>query len=724
MSKADDTYELVGIQFAPRDGIAPTWLPLMNGLNVLYGVNGAGKTQLMSRLRQFFAGGKSNDRLHLRSRLLTDACLAVDPSDKAELVNAANAALSELFGRGFQLGPDLRLTETLQLALSAGCLYLSSPDSGLEVGLAIPLDGSVTEVDSLVRVLEEQHSKLVRMTNDLPESEHELSPADHYAILQLDWRAAEGFTGPNLDYVINFFVEPVTEMSLSNFPLVFRDGGADADRLALMSLGVAVNRFHFNHVLELSEGLPLQAVIAAEIHRRVRSRQDTDDHLQPSADQFTRAAEELGVEIQKIYDSLLLGAPRLRLGDVGPIESLTNARYQLQVEVPATQTGNRMTATTTCIGLEQLSRAQLFWAKASVQLATLIARRDSEQIKHPEFESRYGPSGKVLDRITLQFLPSPRFDPAMVLIDEPELGLHRTAETYLANGLLELARRHRLCVIAATHSPGLINLPNANIIEAHREMDGLTYLSSLDTPTRGSAAALGLEPSDLLRGIRSFILVEGEHDKIVLERCIGNELSRLGAVMVPIRGGKDLDHIFASHFFTNYTDAQIVGVLDNVQSSEARDAWRLAKEAYAKISDTPTARSNQHYAACDAALESLLTTLPDRKGKPENRYLREYYMAAITNHQESRTSFVGLSKPDIIMYLDPSEFGLTEPWTSLHVEFTKRRGQPNVPNNFKDWLRVKRNADFNLPLVRAAADKLAASGDTPDDFLQIVITSR
>lgn len=83
----------------------------------------------------------------------------------------------------------------------------------------------------------------------------------------------------------------------------------------------------------------------------------------------------------------------------------------------------------------------------------------------------------------------------------------------MANALALVPAEPGRCVIVATHSPELLNLPSARHIHTRREETGCSSLVSLKAVDLAALHDLGLSPSDLLRRQRAFLLVEGEHDE-------------------------------------------------------------------------------------------------------------------------------------------------------------------------------------------------------------------
>jgi predicted ATPase len=265
-----------------------------------------------------------------------------------------------------------------------------------------------------------------------------------------------------------------------------------------------------------------------------------------------------------------------------------------------------------------------------------------------------------------------------LVIDEPESGMHRTAEAELADVLSSPEWASSNILVVATHSPEFLNLPNVNIIHI---VKGSTY--NLNRIDREKFMDLGIRPSDLLTGIKTFLLVEGEHEKIIFESIFHDELTRMGCRIIVARGGKNMKDIFESQFIFDFTDAVIISLLDNINSNDVGNIWSESK------------RLAQTGKVIEAG-EYVRQSLPGRKSG-ENIFLSQFLTLALANGQHERVEVFGLSKPDIIFYFQPEDFGLKKSWKELE-ELKNQEKQ-----SFKSWATMKFNADFSVSAIERAA---------------------
>jgi predicted ATPase len=280
-----------------------------------------------------------------------------------------------------------------------------------------------------------------------------------------------------------------------------------------------------------------------------------------------------------------------------------------------------------------------------------------------------------------------------IVIDEPEAGLHRSAEADLARALSSDSWNKGSIVVVATHSPEFLDLPNAHI--SHVDDGMVRELTAID---REDLVALGLRPGDLLGQIKTFLLVEGEHEKVIFENMFGVELRRAGCRIIVARGAKNMKDVFESQMIFNFSDATIVSLLDNIDAIAVNNFWNEAK----KMAATGKLIEAGQY---------IRSSLPG-KNHSENTFLSQFLTLALANGQHERVEVWGLSKPDIVLYFEPSAFGIKRTWEellSIHA--------PGDPS-FKEWATKKYGADFTVPVIDRASRNVSS---TPEEFGSLML---
>ncbi|MFC9555987.1 hypothetical protein ACFTWF_34785 [Rhodococcus sp. NPDC056960] len=299
------------------------------------------------------------------------------------------------------------------------------------------------------------------------------------------------------------------------------------------------------------------------------------------------------------------------------------------------------------LSIEKLSTAQLRWAQYSIRLA--IAHRDEA--------------------------------PVVFLCDEPELGLHRLAERRVAAGLVELAQKGQMSVLAATHSSFVLDNAKATKILTYRDKNGagatrvrpLTYSLLDDLDIDLSVVQLGLQFSDLIQLMNVAVVVEGLHDEVVLKNLLRPHLDKASAGIFAMRGAKNAKSLVEAKLLFMATNARVLVVLDNLDNQIISGHWK---------------------AICDAADEGDLDEarrkvggLLSLKGVDEARYLAELATAALETGNISRVEIFGLSQPDIVCYLPEADLltDSTQSWEML-IRRWKNDAPMTGPSNIKKYL--------------------------------------
>lgn len=220
-----------------------------------------------------------------------------------------------------------------------------------------------------------------------------------------------------------------------------------------------------------------------------------------------------------------------------------------------------------------------------------------------------------------------------------------------------------------------------------------------------AALSLGLSPAALLQTVRVFVLVEGPHDKAILDSLLLDDLRQASAVTVPMGGGLAAASIADSELLFEFTDAQVVVVLDNVAMAELMPLWQQAI-AHAESGDVRQARR------VAAGLERL--------DGWEAKWMRDLLGRALDRGMWHRIVPATLHEPDVICYLPVHSFIDTASWTDLKQQW-RQHYAPKRPKDFKGWLeqhsphRVK----IGLKAIEAALPDAVASRDLQDVGLRI-----
>lgn len=299
--------------------------------------------------------------------------------------------------------------------------------------------------------------------------------------------------------------------------------------------------------------------------------------------------------------------------------------------------------------------------------------------------------------------------PQVFIIDEPERSLHRTRERELPQMLKNLCiSSENMAVLAASHAPAFLDGVDASLHHVSRRHAYPTVLhSGTSALTSQTAETLGLSPSDLLQLTRVFLLVEGEHDEIVIQALCGDFLEAAQVKIIPMRGGRKLPGTVESQVLFDFTDAHLVAVLDNVRTEEIRAGWMEAQTRYLS-------------GDASEAIEYLSGEFKQHKGT-EYEWIVEWLSRALKKGVHERMEPYGLAARDIIEYL-PVEVlvpNAGKTWDELRHEHDA--AMPSLDRSkglheFKTWLKHAYRADTSVSNVRRAAASMTV---VPEEFRKL-----
>lgn len=324
------------------------------------------------------------------------------------------------------------------------------------------------------------------------------------------------------------------------------------------------------------------------------------------------------------------------------------------------------------MALGRLSSAEQRWARIAIELALAEELNASYDRRHAQLMGEDWSTEDSIERSATTWL----------LVDEPERGLHRTAETRMARGIggrIESGLRS----ILATHSPDLLDhgIGQVNYVRRRSRDRPGTVISMRDFD--GVRQDLGLNPSDMLRRTRGIALVEGEHDLRILEGMIGNDLARLGVELLPLRGGSQLRTATDSRFLYEFTDAVLFPILDDLLLAPLTDLWGR---------HVASARIKPASEVSDELRVDLRTLV----GKG-SQFLEEFLSTSITDGTFDRVQPLGIPQADILECLPVQAF-VSDAASWASVRDAARLGNGGVElseTRFKQFLIKAHEADLS-----------------------------
>lgn len=333
--------------------------------------------------------------------------------------------------------------------------------------------------------------------------------------------------------------------------------------------------------------------------------------------------------------------------------------------------------------------------------------RDQEQISIPLHDLSFSQQRWTRFALSLFLYGAVQGKPLVIILDEPEQGLHRQLETRVARGVQQLGDVFTdVSIMGATHSPAFLD-PRLGARLLHLTLTGgaETAIRPLEVGVAQKSLdeeseRLGIRPSDLLSMTRVAVIVEGTHDQIVLEECLPAHIRESGARVFVMRGTDHAAALPDMQFLFDALDAPIIVVLDNVVQSRVAPIWQSAVEA-AGAGDSKLA-------------ERRLDELLSKASTKEEHALVELGRRAVQLGRLGRIIPFGLQRPDILDYLSPRFFNLNfDDWQASKSAFRQEKWRDE---GFKAFLRRKYAGKINATTVREAAK---AVDTIPDDLLAL-----
>lgn len=674
--------ELIGITIQGPSPVGRVHLRLDSGLSVLYGLNGAGKTSILEAMRTALTGfrGKGFAALHVRySRpTMTIDVDEVDDSAEGMLASDLDRWLT-IISDGLRI-PKLNAESGIsalveEILIEAGNISFDEEKPGIvrevarqgvftlvSVGTREPewttwISGTVDETTPTLRQrveLEVRRATPLNLRDPKSGSLHETETGSQIEVLASFPDGEDPF--PMLTSWLNS----------EHFP--WRPGDPPWVPCAIQRCDVYRPRKRFVADLNFQSSTDLaERTAQLVLHSPVLIvTDDLEVGISERAQNFLTA---LSSEATEIIALLITDAPLLKCEFREPRLWISRRPLKwLALDRPSLR----------WVEIDQLSDSQRRWAIFAISLALLGPEYGDDE----DWSAGRDGGGRVL------------------ILDEPERGLHARAQRQLARGLAELGAKSEWSIVAATHSAAFLDEPRAGLFHVSRE-EGLARVDRMTTSVRKQMedSRLGIEPSELLQMVRTFLIVEGVHDQVVIEGLVGDELELARTRVVPMGGTHSLNSVIDAQLIFDYTSAGVVIALDRLRLSEVELNWRMTRELV---------RNGDK----GAAFKSL-GTFKLKCDSSEEKFLYEFLELAIRKSRTDRVEVFGFAKPDILEYLDATEFVEGESWDTL-VSTWGHRG------NFKEYLR-SRGAKINSKEIAAIVERM---NGIPDEFLQLVDVCR
>ncbi len=276
----------------------------------------------------------------------------------------------------------------------------------------------------------------------------------------------------------------------------------------------------------------------------------------------------------------------------------------------------------------------------------------------------------------------------VVIADEADAGVHVTASTSIFRTLSELPG----IGFASSHSPTALRTPLARLLHVHRDADGNVTVgpAGLASDAKVSTDKLGVDLIDLLATRYLTVIVEGKHDRAVLEEIFDGEDHLDRILIIEGRGTRAMTGIPDATLLVDFTDQQILVIVDNARNRRFRPVVEALKLFQADGRSTKVALK-------ESGFEDL------RSGAtPEERTLLEIIERSYSRRIIDRFDIHGLPTRDVAQLLPAELFGLEADWPKLEKDYKSDR----TDRDFKTWLREEHDVSITMKTIKKAVRNL------------------
>ena len=299
----------------------------------------------------------------------------------------------------------------------------------------------------------------------------------------------------------------------------------------------------------------------------------------------------------------------------------------------------------------------------------------------------------------------------LLLWDEPELGLHPTAVQDIYKKIFPWLTSRGYKIIFTTHSALLGNNAESLFLSQRQSnWGGTPYLIKTPNLSQDLLDEIGLLKTDLLSSIRNFVVVEGDHDRIVLETAIGNELEKTKSKILTMRGTDNLLTLPESEILYEFLDSKIIIVLDGKKRATLN---QYSDDLLEKLNE---ALMNNNLQKSEKIINEIQSVIEKRK-VPEGFEIYEAVallrnavsLAASGVLDISRIRLFMFEESDVIHYLDPKlvlkglDASRNWDWKSLRSLYQSKKAKDQSEKMFyRQYLKVR----ITNQTVRVAATAL------------------
>ena len=299
--------------------------------------------------------------------------------------------------------------------------------------------------------------------------------------------------------------------------------------------------------------------------------------------------------------------------------------------------------------------------------------------------------------------------PSVLIVDEPERGLHPLAAKHLSESIAS----NWEVTLVASHSVEFLDtgIRNESASQVVRDPNGFISIKQLPQLSEQQenviSERLGLTPAALVNLTSIFVLVEGPHDELVLRHYFDELCRKFRIQILPMVGTRGIKNLVTSDFLFTATSSPIAIIVDNgKQASIDKLMARLRT----------TNNQSERFSIAHQNLKEF-----------DSKEMKEIYgliQQAIKADRLDRIHPCALSEGDILRYL-PMDYICPEfkSWNDLDAEFLASQGRIHFKEGDgkikKEWI-TKLGGSVTIPTIRQVLKRCSAENmATPEDILQL-----
>jgi energy-coupling factor transporter ATP-binding protein EcfA2 len=290
----------------------------------------------------------------------------------------------------------------------------------------------------------------------------------------------------------------------------------------------------------------------------------------------------------------------------------------------------------------------------------------------------------------------------ILLVDEFDRHLHPQAAKRLLVEVHRVAAATGVRIIVSTHSIPAVSDPDlrhAQRIFTTRTADGgVLYAQAQHADRNTMAEILGVDFLSTLQLASGFLLVEGEHEEIILSKIFDPDFTGEAISGIEIMNGRGV-FSFAGIWenVLRFLDAPVFVMYDK-RNEEFESEWKRMSERVLSPQQDLVSWSTSRFAEMLKEVEQRFRDRKTRKGDSELENILKLVRSVMTSEgvalskSMSRVRFLGVECEDVVDLLPircfPKAIAIASDWPGVHERWAQHRSRPKEQRGFKEHFGI------------------------------------